>query len=345
VLASFLSQYYLAERFVPPEILCDVDFPDRQLLEEWLREKRGKRVSIIVPQRGDKARLLELARKNCLNMFTVTRTREEQVEGLLRSLQASLGMAQPPHRVECFDISNFQGSLAVGAMVHFEDGRPVKDRYRKFRIQTVVGADDFRCLQEVLERRLRKGIESGDLPDLIMVDGGKGQLSAAVELFSKLDVAGRLQVISLAKERRRRGTTERVYAPGQKEPLPLPQDTPESLYLQRIRDEAHRFAIRYHRELRKRATLRTGLEGVAGIGKKRRQALLEKFGTLKNLQQASEAEIAAVVGKKAAQAVFAALCLADGDGGTMVGPAATAGGRRPAAGEREEAPPATRPLD
>jgi excinuclease ABC subunit C len=311
VMASFLSQYYLTERYVPPEILCDLDFPDRPLLEEWLREKRRTRVEILVPERGDKAKLVELARKNALNSFQVSQTQEEQIEGILSSLQSILGLPRPPRRIECFDISNFHGDLAVGALVYFEDGQPVKDRYRKFRIQTVLGADDFRSMREVLERRLRKGLEENDLPDLIVVDGGKGQLGVAVDLLAELGLKDRLGVLGLAKERRSRGTTERVFVPARSAPLPLRQDAPESLYLQRIRDEAHRFAIRYHRELRKKATLRTGLEDLPGIGKKRRAAILERFGTLERIRNASQAEIQAVVGEKLARVIYESLCKKD----------------------------------
>jgi excinuclease ABC subunit C len=322
VMASFLAQYYLTERYIPPVILIDTDFPDRPLLEEWLRDKRGVRVSIAVPERGDKMRLVELAGKNARNAFAVTRSEEERIQALLASLQAKLGMPRPPRRMECFDISNLQGSLAVGALVHFEDGRPVKDRYRKYRIQTVLGADDFRCLHEVLERRLRKGIEARDLPDLLVIDGGKGQLGVAVQLIAELGLAGDLHVVSLAKERRERGTAERIFAPGRAEPLPIPQESPESLLLQRLRDETHRFAVRYHRELRKKDTLRTGLEDIPGVGRKRREALLDRFGSLQQVREASEEEIAAVVGKGLARAVREKL-------GATSGPRSSASGRRP----------------
>ena len=308
VLASFLSQYYIVERYVPSDILCDNDFPDRPLLEKWLTEKRGKRATLSVPQRGDKKRLVELALSNARNSFQVTRTWDEQLEGLLTALQTQLGMSHAPRRIECFDISNFQGSLAVGSMVYFEDGHPGKDRYRKYRIQTVVGADDFRCMEEVLRRRLHKGKEENDLPDLILIDGGKGQLSVAARLVSEFGLGERLAVASLAKERRQRGTTERVFIPGRRDPLPIPQDSAESLYLQRIRDEAHRFAIRYHRELRRKKTLRTGLEDIPGIGKKRCQVLLDHFGTLKKIRQAEEAQIAAVIGERLARIVYDKLC-------------------------------------
>jgi excinuclease ABC subunit C len=303
VLSSFVAQYYLADRCVPPEVLCDLEFPDRPLLEKWLGERRGAAVTVAVPQRGDKAGLVGLARKNAINSFRLETSREEQVEALHVSLMRHLGLAQPPRRIECYDISNFQGSLAVGAMVTFEDGEPLRDRYRKFRIQTVVGADDFRCLREVLDRRLRRGLEEGDLPDLIVIDGGKGQLGVAEDLFKELGIDG-VGLLSLAKERRRKGTTERIFVPRSSLPLAVPQEAQESLYLQRIRDEAHRFAVRYHRELRRRETLRSGLEEIPGIGKKRQRQLIERFGTLKGIRAASLEAVAEVVGQKLAERVM-----------------------------------------
>lgn len=308
VIASFLSQYYLSERYIPPEILCDLDFPDRPLLESWLRDRKGVRVSLTVPRRGDRLRLIEMARKNCYNSFAVSRTDEEKLRALLSSLQKELGMNREPRRIECYDISNFQGSLAVGSMVRFEDGKPVKDRYRKYRIQTVVGANDFDCMREVLQRRFTSRDPELGTPDLVVIDGGKGQLNVAASLLEGMDLPEEVALIGLAKERRRKGTSERVFVPGRGEPLPLPQESPESLYLQRIRDEAHRFAIRYHRELRRKTTLRTGLEGIPGIGQKRRQALLERFGTLRRIRSSGEEEIAEVVGEKLARRVYEELC-------------------------------------
>ena len=302
VLCSFLTQCFLADRYVPPEILLDVDFEDRAILAEWLARKRGSKVRISLPKRGDKAALVEMARKNAHNAYQVDRDQNEQLEALLASLKKHLEMNRLPRTIECYDISNFQGSLAVGSLVTFEDGKPAKSRYRKFRIQTVVGADDFRCMAEVLERRLTRGPKHEDLPDLIVVDGGKGQLGVAVKILEKLGISD-VAVIGLAKERRRKRTTERIFLPGRSDPLPLAQETRESLYLQRIRDEAHRFAIRYHRELRRKKTLRTGLEDIPGIGKKRREALVQRFGTLKKIGAASQEEIADVVGAKLAESV------------------------------------------
>ena len=299
VLSSFLTQCYLTDRYIPPEVLCDSDFRDRDLLESWLSEKRGRRSRITLPQRGDKAAIIRLANRNAYNSFRIERDEQERMETLLESIEKHLELPNPPRRIECYDISNFQGSLAVGSMVSFEDGKPVRDRYRKYRIQTVVGADDFRCMKEVLERRLERGIKDGDLPDLVLVDGGKGQLSSAMKALKKIGLSS-LPVAALAKERRRRQTTERIFLPGRKNPIALAQDTPESLYLQRIRDEAHRFAIRYHRELRRRDAMKTGLEDIPGIGKKRQQALLDRFRTLEKIRGASTEELSEVIGDKLA---------------------------------------------
>jgi excinuclease ABC subunit C len=306
VLSSFLTQCYLTDRYIPPEVLCDSDFRDRELLESWLSEKRGRRSRITLPQRGDKAAIIRLANRNAHNSFRIERDEQERMEGLLESLEKHLELPGAPRRIECYDISNFQGSLAVGSMVSFEDGKPVRDRYRKYRIQTVVGADDFRCMKEVLERRLERGIKDGDLPDLLLVDGGKGQLSSAMKALKKIGLSS-LPVAALAKERRRKQTTERIFLPGRKNPIALAQDTPESLYLQRIRDEAHRFAIRYHRELRRRDAMKTGLEDIPGIGKKRQQALLDRFRTLEKIRGASTEELSEVIGDKLALDLQSAL--------------------------------------
>ena len=306
VLSSFLTQCYLTDRYIPPEILCDSDFRDRELLESWLSEKRGRRSRITLPQRGDKAAIIRLANRNAHNSFRIERDEQERMETLLESLEKHLELPGAPRRIECYDISNFQGSLAVGSMVSFEDGKPVRDRYRKYRIQTVVGADDFRCMKEVLKRRLERGIKDGDLPDLVLVDGGKGQLSSALKVLKEIGLSS-LPVAALAKERRRKQTTVRIFLPGRKNPIALAQDTPESLYLQRIRDEAHRFAIRYHRELRRRDAMKTGLEDIPGIGKKRQQALLDRFRTLEKIRDASTEELSEVIGDKLALDLQSAL--------------------------------------
>lgn len=306
VLSSFLTQYYIAGRYIPPEVLCDCDFSDRGLLESWLSDRRGTKVRIALPRRGDKAAIMRLANRNAHNSFHIERDEQERTEVLLESLKKHLEMPILPRKIECYDISNLHGSLAVGSMVSFEDGKAVRDRYRKYRIQTVVGADDYRCMKEVLSRRLKRGIKDSDLPDLVLVDGGKGQLSSAVKVIREMGLRD-IPVASLAKERRRKRTSERIFLPGRRNPIALAQDTPESLYLQRIRDESHRFAISYHRHLRRRDALKTGLEDVPGIGKKRQQALLDRFRTLDKIRAASTEELGEVVGKKLAMGLQEAL--------------------------------------
>ncbi len=312
IIASFLTQYYLADRFVPPRILCDTDFPERDVLSQWLREKRGSAVEVRVPQRGDRKRLVEMASENARNHFEVARSRTERVHTTLEGLQKRLELSRYPRRIECFDISNFQGRLAVGSMVVFEDGLPERSQYRKFRIKTVSGADDFSMMREVLERRFRDWREAPhDLPDLVVIDGGKGQLGVAYAVFRKLDIDD-VGLVSLAKKRRRRGTTERIFIPGRSDPLPMTQDSAESLLIQHIRDEAHRFAIRYHRELRKKAAVRTGLEGIPGVGRKRAEKLLRHFGSVKRLREADLDSIREVVGPKLAEAIHHRLHETDG---------------------------------
>lgn len=304
IMASFLAQYYMEERYVPRRILCDCDFPERGILKEWLRERRGAAVDLLVPERGEKKRLILMARENARNAFDLARSGTEKRLASLEGLQRALDLVEPPRRIECYDISNFQGSLAVGAMVVFEDGLAEKNSYRKFRIKTVEGADDFRMMREVLQRRFERGIDDPQsLPDLVLIDGGKGQLGVAIDVVEKLGLK-QVKVASLAKERRSRGTKERIFVPGRPDPLPVPQDSPESLLLQQIRDEAHRFAIRYHRSLRDKATRLTGLEKIPGVGKKRREKLIKKFGKLDEIKKASEESLREVVGPALAEKIY-----------------------------------------
>ena len=301
VLQSFLAQYYLEERQIPRQILCDLEFPERKLLQEWLRERRGAAVDILIPVRGDKRRLVEMALENAKNFFDVESPRSERLERTLESLGKTLGAKRKLHRIECYDISNFQGNQAVGSLVVFEGGVPERGQYRKFRIKTVEGADDFESMREVLDRRFTRW--KHNLPDLVVIDGGKGQLGVAEEVLRRHGLDD-IALISLAKMRRRRGTTERIFSPGESEPLAIAQDSPESLLIQHLRDEAHRFALRYHRQLRSKASLRSGLEGIAGVGPSRRQKLLDHFGSLKKIKTASIAELTEVLGPRLAETVY-----------------------------------------
>ena len=296
LMASFIGQYYHGEKYVPSEILLPQEPENQSLIEKWLTNHAGHRVTIKVPQRGPRVRLLEMARENAEVQSATNTHRIEKQESISQVLATQLGSQRPIKTIECYDISNIQGTLNVASKVFFEDGEPDTDLYRRYRIRSVKGSDDFASMEEVLRRRFRNPDERDPCPDLVVVDGGKGQISSALKVLQDLSVTSLL--CGLAKDRLRDGshTTERVYLPGQSNPINLPEDDPASLLLQRIRDEAHRFANSYHRELRRRSQLVTGLEDIPGIGAKRRRALLQEFGSLKEVGEASPEELARVQG-------------------------------------------------
>lgn len=312
VLAELLSQFYQGDRFIPDEILLPVELEDAEVREELLRERKGKKASILCPQRGDKVRMLEMARENAQQSYIEKRHSTEQKEKTLDQLRRTLHLRNAPKRIECFDISNIQGNLAVGSMVVFDEAEPDKNRYRRFRIKTVEGADDFAMMYEVLTRRYRRALEEHDLPDLLMVDGGKGQLGVAVEVFRELNITD-VDLIGLAKMRTERDpfaeevthSAERVFLPGRMNPIILRPNSTVLFLLQRIRDEAHRFAITYHRQLRAKERLSSQLDSVPGVGPGRRKLLLRHFGSIKRLQSATVEELRQVPGmtKTTAEAV------------------------------------------
>lgn len=302
VLRSFLTQFYGRERFLPPEILLPIDFEERELLEEWLSKRRGARVRIAVPARGDKRKLVTMAARNAEVNSATDEKRIESADALAVSLGEHLGHEDPIETIECYDISGIQGSSQVASRVVFENGDPAPALYRRYKIRTVAGADDFASMLEVLVRRFKPSPKRDRIPDLVVVDGGRGQITSAMRALEAVGVT--VRVVGLAKERRSadRRVEERIFVPGRSTPLDLPQSSPESLLLQRIRDEAHRFANRYHRELRRKRMLATGLEEIPGVGKQRRQALLRHFGSLKALRLATEKDIAGVPGMTEATA-------------------------------------------
>ncbi len=303
VLSAVLTQFYGGERPVPDTILVPIPLEDAAVRAEYLSERKGRQVEIVSPQRGSKLRLVQMARENAAHSYAERRDVGARRERMLEELQAKLHLRNAPKRIECFDISNIQGNLSVGSMVTFDEGEPCTARYRRYRIRTVAGADDFASMYEVLTRRYRRAREENDFPDLLVVDGGKGQLNVAVQVLRELEIDG-VDVVSLAKmhvERDARATAvqrseERVFLPGRKNPVVLRRNSTALFLLQRVRDEAHRFAITYHRELRRRDRLRSGLEDIEGVGPGRRRALLRHFGSLKRLRAASVDEIAAVPG-------------------------------------------------
>ena len=313
ILSSFLHQYYREGKFIPEQILIPNPIPEQELVEQWLTELKGKRVRVLVPVKGDKKHLLKMASENA-QQFLLLKGELEKDEGkFLEILKEKLYLKKIPRRVEAFDISNFQGGNAVGSMVSFEDGKPDKDRYRHFKIKTIEGADDYGMMYEVLLRRYQRGVEENDLPDLVLLDGGRGQLNVAQEVFKELKVKD-IDLISLAKERpmeksrpsRSMKVEEKVFHPQFKEPLLLGRHSPYLHFLDRIRDEAHRFAITYHKKVRSKETIKSELEEIPGIGKVRQKELLRFFGSVEKIKEATQEQLAEVpkMSRKSAQIVY-----------------------------------------
>ena len=305
VLEAVLTQFYQATaRDTPDEILLPEAISDAEVRADYLSEMRGKRVSILVPQRGDKVRLVEMARENARQSFAERRDSRKQAAQAADELRVKLRLANAPRRIECLDIATFQGRDNVGAIVAFEDGEPQKSGYRLYRIRSVVGTDDFAAVDEVLRRRFKKPAE-GDVvvPDLLVIDGGLGQLGAALGALADVGITG-IDVVGLAKERVERDATapeilrrpERVFLPGRRNPVILKSNSNALFLLQRVRDEAHRFANTYHRRLRDRARLTSPLDDVPGVGPRRRRALLRRFGSLRRVGEASAEDLATVPG-------------------------------------------------
>jgi excinuclease ABC subunit C len=298
---NLLERYYLEEDDLPAEILLPVELSSGELLRSWLASRKGEAIKLEAPRGGDKAKLVAMARNNAQFLVEELQLqrmkRGEFIPHSVKALQRDLRLSSPPRVIECFDISNLQGGDAVASMVVFENAKPKKSEYRHFRIRTVTGPDDFASMREVVQRRYtRLQQEEGRLPDLIMVDGGKGQLSSAVEVLAQLGLTN-IPVIGLAKR------LEEVFLPDSSEPLTLPRTSSGLRLLQQIRDEAHRFAVTYHRTLRSRRILQTELDLVKGIGKKRAKELLEAFGSVQGVKFATEEQLAEIVGQSVARTI------------------------------------------
>jgi len=325
VVTSFVKQFYGEAAFVPPHILLPGEIDEALVIQEWLRTRRGDKVVIEAPSQGQARELVEMAAENAAETLAHLRAQWLVDEGkqtkALTALQEELALESAPARIECYDISTLHGQATVGSMVVFVKGVPHKSDYRRFRIRTVEGTDDYASMKEMLRRRLRHATEppppdpgskpSGKkddaswrlLPDLLVVDGGKGQLSAVLEVLDEYGLRDQVPAVGLAKQE------EEIYLPDRSEPLRLPR-TSEGLYLlQRIRDEAHRFAITHHRLLRDKQTILSQLDEIPGIGPRRRTALLRQFGSIGAIRDASVDELAAVPGmsRKAAEQVKASL--------------------------------------
>lgn len=298
ILSSFLLQYYAGGAAVPAEILVPVLPDDVDALTDVLSEQRGKKVAVHCPQRGERRRLVELAERNARNSFEEKRLEAKANRDLVEQTKKVLHLRELPLRIECFDISTTQGDKAVGSMVTFTGGTPDKQRYRRYAIKHVTGQDDFAMMREVLMRRYQRAIDEDDLPQLVLIDGGKGQLGVATAVLKDLGIED-LEAASIAKSRlieEGERSPERFFRPGRKNPIILPQNHAVVHFLARIRDEAHRFAITYHRKRRQESALRSPLVEIPGVGKKRAQRLLRELGSLRRVREASIDDIAALPG-------------------------------------------------
>jgi excinuclease ABC subunit C len=300
VLQASVEQFY-ADRPAPAEVHLSSEPEDGEVLEAWLLQRAGRRVQVFVPKRGEKRGLVELAMRNARIAYQarLIDTGLSQYDAL-ETLRSILSLPAVPRRIECFDISTIQGSDTVASMVVCEDGRMRKSDYRKYRISPAshAGSDDFAAMKEVVMRRYRKLLEQGGpFPDLILIDGGKGQLSAAYEALRELGLAN-LVAVGIAKKE------ELLYVRDRDEPIALPKEDPALRLVQQTRDEAHRFAVTFHRKARQMRDLRSELDSVPGIGPRRRRALLVAFGSLAGVRRASREELLGVVGAKTADAVL-----------------------------------------
>lgn len=307
-LSSFLKQYYREDRFIPDQILIPKPISEQNLMEQWLTDLKGKRVELLYPQRGDKKKLLDMASENAEKFLFRETNLETEKEGLLINLKERLHLSRVPRRIEAFDISNLQGGDAVGSMVTFEDGKANKNRYRRFKIKTVEGADDYGMMYEILLRRYKKAVEDNRFPDLVLLDGGRGQLNVAREVFKELGIQ-EVDLLGLAKEGKAddsKPSGEKVFHPQYKEPIVLGKHSPLLRFLDQIRDEAHRFAITFHKKVRQREAIRSALEEIPGIGKTRQRELLRHFGSVERLKNATLEELkrAPQMTSKSAQSVF-----------------------------------------
>lgn len=312
IMTAFLKQYYSQAETIPGEILLAEEPEEKELLEKWLAGLRGKKVSLKVPKKGEKHQLVEMVAENALTLLQeeemLRRKKDMLTTEAVLELQQVLGLAKPPVRIEGFDISHMQGSMTVASMVVFENGEAKPQDYRRFRIKSVDGPDDYASMREVLTRRFRHlrdreaSAPSSDkfaaVPDLILIDGGKGQLNVAVEVMEELGL-GHLPVFGLAEKE------ELIFIKGNAEPIRLPRHSPALRLVQRVRDEAHRFALTYHRDLRSRALKTSVLDQIPGIGPKRKKALLRHFGSVARIKEASLEELKGVEGmtEKAALAI------------------------------------------
>ena len=314
VLTAFVKQYYASSPFVPSTLMLQYPLDDREVILEWLSGRKGHKVREVVPQRGQKERLVELAAENARNVLTKDREKirleEARTTGAVRDLAEMLGLPAGIRRMEAFDISNISGVETVGSTIVYENGKPKRNAYRKFKIRTVKGQDDYRCMEEVLTRRFQHGLEEtvsgeegkfSDFPDVLMMDGGKGQVNVALKVLNQLHL--KIPVCGMVKDDHHR--TRGLYY----QQVELPIDTHSEMFklITRMQDEAHRFAIEYHRQLRSKTQVRSVLDEIPGIGPARRKALMKYFGSIEKIREADEEELmkAESMNAGSARAVYA----------------------------------------
>ena len=298
---SAIKFYYGDFTEIPKEILLETEPADNNLLEEWLNQRADRKVKFIIPQRGELKSLVKMCKENAILQLKEIQIQKMKKEGSvpysLSALQRDLRLKDLPKRIECFDISNIQGSDSVASMVVFVDGKPKKSEYKKYIIKEVVGPDDFASMQEVIKRRYTRLMNNNDpLPDLIIVDGGKGQLSSAVDILNNLEIK-QYNIIGLAKR------LEEVFFPGKTEPESIPKTSSGLKLLQQIRDEAHRFAVTFHRHRRSKRTIKTELTDIKGIGEATAQKLLKALGSVEKIKQSDKATLDKLVGEKKANLI------------------------------------------
>ncbi len=306
MLQSFVEDYYTGQfaGATPDEVYVSHDLADEEPLFQYLWEEHGKKVPIHRPQRGEKAQMIRMARSNARwllgeKKIELEKQQNRRIPRSIKELKDQLDLDRLPRRIECFDNSNIQGSDPVSSMVCFVDGQTRKSEYKRFHIKTVEGPDDFASMKEVIQRRYKRVMnEDKQVPDLVIVDGGKGQLSSAVEAMKEIGFFGKCEVIGLAKR------LEEVFVPGKKDPIMIPKTSSSLKLIQKIRDEAHRFAIQFHRKTRKKRTIKTELEEIKGIGPKKASSLLNEFGSVKKIKQAHQSELQSYLGEKLGLRVY-----------------------------------------
>ena len=306
ILTAFVKQYYSTASKIPNQIIVQYELDEQEIIKQWLMKKRGHKVSIVIPLRGEKRKLMQMVAQNAKDGLSQYRKekniQKNKLEIASQELQEYLNLPSSPNRIECFDISNIQGTNATGSMVVFEKGKPLKTDYRKFKIKTIQGIDDYSMIKEMLARRYKYLANKSDtyknpnvkqawskIPDLVIIDGGKGHLSAAKQVFLELGI-DYIFLSSLAKE------NEELYITESLEPIVLPRNSQALFLIQRIRDEAHRFAITYHRKLRSKNSLVSKLDKIPGIGPKKKEVLYKTFGTIDKIGKASIDDLIALNG-------------------------------------------------